>query len=63
LLHPGFALTTRDTAQLRTFPADFVATGRTTAADVLGEFAAKSEKARKVYDSAAAFRGKISAWS
>jgi len=56
-------LTTRDNAQLRTFPADLVAAARTTAGDVLGELAAKSDKARKVHDSYAAFREKVSAWS
>ena len=56
-------LTTRDNAQLRTFPADLVAAARTTASDVLGELAAKSDKARKVHDSYMAFRDKISAWS
>jgi TRAP-type mannitol/chloroaromatic compound transport system substrate-binding protein len=56
-------LTTRDNAQLRTFPADLVAAARTTASDVLGELAAKSDRARKVHDSYMAFRAKISAWS
>ena len=56
-------LTSRDNAQLRTFPADLVAAARTTASDVLGELAAKSDRARKVYDSYTAFRDKISAWS
>jgi TRAP-type mannitol/chloroaromatic compound transport system substrate-binding protein len=56
-------LTTRDNAQLRTFPADLVAAARTTASDVLGELAAKSAKARTVHDSYVAFRDKISAWS
>jgi TRAP-type mannitol/chloroaromatic compound transport system substrate-binding protein len=56
-------LTTRDNAQLRTFPSDLVAAARTTANDVLGELAAKSDKARKVHDSYMAFRDKISAWS
>jgi TRAP-type mannitol/chloroaromatic compound transport system substrate-binding protein len=56
-------LKTRDNVQLRTFPADLVAAARTTANDVLGELAAKSDKARKVHDSYTAFRDKISAWS
>jgi len=56
-------LTTRDNAQLRTFPSDLVATARITAKDVLGELAGKSDKARKVHDSYMAFRDKISAWS
>ncbi len=56
-------LTTRDNAQLRTFPADLVAAARTTASDVLGDLAGKSDKARKVYESYTAFRDKVSAWS
>ena len=56
-------LTTRDNAQLRTFPADLVAAARSTASDVLGELAGKGDKARKVHDSYTAFRDKISAWS
>jgi TRAP-type mannitol/chloroaromatic compound transport system substrate-binding protein len=56
-------LTTRDNAQLRTFPSDLVSAARATASDVLGELAGKSDKARKVHDSYAAFRDKISAWS
>jgi TRAP-type mannitol/chloroaromatic compound transport system substrate-binding protein len=56
-------LTTRDNAQLRTFPSDLVAAARSTASDVLGELAGKSDKARKVHDSYTAFRDKISAWS
>jgi TRAP-type mannitol/chloroaromatic compound transport system substrate-binding protein len=56
-------LTTRDNAQLRTFPADLVAAARATASDVLGELAAKSDHARKVHDSYTAFRGKVAAWS
>src|SRR5215472_8973439 len=35
-------LTTRDNAQLRTFPSDLIAAARATAKDVLGEVAAKS---------------------
>jgi TRAP-type mannitol/chloroaromatic compound transport system substrate-binding protein len=56
-------LTTRDNAQLRTFPADLVSAARATASEVLGELAGKSDKARKVHDSYMAFRDKISAWS
>ena len=56
-------LTTRDNAQLRTFPPDLIAAARTTAADVLGDLAGKSDKARKVYDSYTGFRDKVSAWS
>ena len=56
-------LTTRDNAQLRAFPADLIAAARTTASDVLGDLAGKSDKARKVYESYTAFRDKVAAWS
>ena len=56
-------LTTRDNAQLRTFPPDLIAAARTTASDVLSELAGKSAGAQKVHDSYVAFRGKVSAWS
>src|ERR1700746_3154544 len=51
-------LKTRDNEQPRTFPSDLIAAARTTAGDVLGELAAKSDKARKVHDSYMAFRDK-----
>ncbi len=57
------ALTTRNNAQLRTFPGDLVAAARAQASDVLGELAGKSAGARKVHDSYVAFRDRISAWS
>src|SRR5271156_6531139 len=44
-------LTSRDNAQLRTFPPDLVAAARTTARDVLSELAGKSAAAQKVHDS------------
>jgi TRAP-type mannitol/chloroaromatic compound transport system substrate-binding protein len=56
-------LTTRDNVQLRTFPSDFVATARSTAADVLAELATRSATARKVHDSYVGFRDRIAAWS
>jgi TRAP-type mannitol/chloroaromatic compound transport system substrate-binding protein len=56
-------LTTRENAQLRTFPSDLVAAARTTARDVLGDLAGKSAGARKVHDSYMAFRDKEQAWS
>ena len=56
-------LTTRDNAQLRTFPPDLVAAARTQAGDVLGELAGKSAGAKKIHDSYVAFRDRISAWS
>ena len=56
-------LTTRDNAQLRSFPADLIAAARAQAADVLSELAGKSAGARKVHDSYMPFRERISAWS
>jgi TRAP-type mannitol/chloroaromatic compound transport system substrate-binding protein len=56
-------LTTRDNAQLRTFPPDLVAAARAQASDVLAELAGRNDQTRKVHDSYAAFRGKVSAWS
>ena len=56
-------LTTRDNAQLRTFPPDLVAAARTQAGDVLGELAGKSAGAKKIHDSYVAFRDRIAAWS
>jgi TRAP-type mannitol/chloroaromatic compound transport system substrate-binding protein len=56
-------LTTREHAQLRSFPPDLVAAARTTAADVLAELAERSTNARKVHDSYVAFRAKVAAWS
>jgi TRAP-type mannitol/chloroaromatic compound transport system substrate-binding protein len=56
-------LTARDNAQLRSFPADFVAVARTTATGVLAEVAGKSRSAQKVHDSYMAFRDKVGAWS
>ena len=56
-------LTTRDNAQLRTFPTDLVAAARTTAAEALADVANKSPAARKVHESYMSFRGKVAAWS
>ena len=56
-------LTTREHAQLRSFPPDLVAAARATAADVLAELAERSANARKVHDSYVTFRGKVAAWS
>ncbi len=49
------ALTTKHNVQLREFPRDVVA-GASRANDVLAELAARSDSARKVHDSYAAFR-------
>lgn len=57
------ALTEKHNVQLRGFPAEVVAAARKVAADVLGEVAARSEAARKVHDSYAAFRERSAPWS
>jgi len=57
------ALTTRESAKLRTFPADLIAAARKQAADVLAELAARSANARKVHDSYVTFRARAAAWS
>ena len=49
--------------QLRSFPGEVVAGARKVSADVLGELAARSELARKVHDSYAAFRDRTAPWS
>jgi TRAP-type mannitol/chloroaromatic compound transport system substrate-binding protein len=57
------ALTERHGVALRTFPSEVVAAARRHAADVLADLAARSEVARKVHDSYAAFRDRTAAWS
>ena len=57
------ALTTRNNVQLRAFPTDLVAAARKQSADVLADLAARSERAKKVHDSYAAFRERTAAWS
>ena len=57
------ALTTRHNVQLREFSADVIAGARKQANDVLAEVAARSEMARKVHDSYAAFRERTAPWS
>ena len=57
------ALTSRNNVQLRTFPADLIAAARRQAADVLAELGRRSEAARKVHDSYAAFRERTAPWS
>jgi TRAP-type mannitol/chloroaromatic compound transport system substrate-binding protein len=57
------ALTARNNVQLRAFPADLVAAARRQSTDVLAELAARSERAKKVHDSYAAFRERTAAWS
>jgi TRAP-type mannitol/chloroaromatic compound transport system substrate-binding protein len=57
------ALTEKHNVQLRSFPPEVVAAARKVAADVLGELAARSDMARKVHDSYAAFRERTGPWS
>jgi len=57
------AMIERNNVQLRSFPADFVGAARKQASDVLAELAAKSEIARRVHDSYAAFRERTATWS
>jgi TRAP-type mannitol/chloroaromatic compound transport system substrate-binding protein len=49
--------------QLKSFPGEIVAAARKVAADVLGDLAGRSELARKVHDSYAAFRDRTAPWS
>jgi TRAP-type mannitol/chloroaromatic compound transport system substrate-binding protein len=49
--------------QLRSFPGKVVAAARKISADVLAELAGRSEMARKVHDSYAAFRDRTAPWS
>jgi TRAP-type mannitol/chloroaromatic compound transport system substrate-binding protein len=57
------ALTERHGVQLRVFPRDVVDAARKVAGEVLGEVAARSDMARKVHDSYAAFRERTGPWS
>jgi TRAP-type mannitol/chloroaromatic compound transport system substrate-binding protein len=57
------ALIERHNVQLKSFPRDVVAGARRQAMDVLAELAGRSDMARKVHDSYAAFRERTAAWS
>jgi TRAP-type mannitol/chloroaromatic compound transport system substrate-binding protein len=57
------ALTGRHGVQLKTFPVDVVTAARKVSGEVLAELAARSELARKVHDSYAAFRERTAPWS
>ena len=57
------ALIERHNVQLKEFPRDVVAGARRQATDVLAELAGRSDMARKVHDSYAAFRARTAAWS
>ena len=57
------ALIERHNVQLKEFPRDVVAAARRQATDVLAELAGRSDMARKVHDSYAAFRARTAAWS
>jgi len=56
-------LTEKHNVQLRGFPAQIVAAARKVATDVLADLAARSDMARKVHDSYAAFRDRTAPWS
>jgi TRAP-type mannitol/chloroaromatic compound transport system substrate-binding protein len=57
------ALIERHNVQLRSFPGEVVAAARKVSVDVLAELAARSDMARKVHDSYAAFRDRTAPWS
>src|SRR3954463_12821102 len=57
------ALIERHGVQLKTFPRDVVDAARKVSGDVLGELATRSDMARKVHDSYAAFRERTAPWS
>jgi len=57
------ALTSRHNVQLKTFPGDLIAAARKQAAEVLAELAARSDIAKRVHDSYAAFRERTGGWS
>ena len=57
------ALTEKHGVTLRAFPRDVVDAARKVAGEVLGDVAARSEMARKVHDSYAAFRERTAPWS
>jgi TRAP-type mannitol/chloroaromatic compound transport system substrate-binding protein len=57
------ALTSQHGVKLRAFPGDLIAAARKEARDVVAEFSARSEAARKVHDSYVAFRERVGSWS
>ncbi len=57
------ALIERDNVRLASFPADIVGAARRQAADILAELAARSDIARRINESYAAFRSRTAAWS
>ena len=57
------ALTQQHNVKLRSFSPDIVGAARRHAADVLGELGTRSDIARKIGDSYAAFRSRTAAWS
>ena len=57
------ALTERHGVQLREFPREVVAAARKVGSEVLADLAARSDMARKVHDSYAAFRDRTAPWS
>src|SRR5436305_2029511 len=57
------ALIERHGVQLKSFPADVVTAARRVSAEVLADLASRSDVARKVHDSYAAFRERTAPWS
>lgn len=57
------ALVERHNVRLKTFPADIVTAARGQAAGILAEVGRRSEMARKVHESYAAFQSRIAHWS
>ena len=57
------ALTEKHNVQLKSFPRDVVDAARKVSGEVLADLASRSEAARKVHDSYAAFRERTAPWS
>ncbi len=57
------ALTSQHHVQLKTFPADVIAAARRTAADVLGDLAKRSGRAKRIHDSYVSFGNRTADWS
>jgi TRAP-type mannitol/chloroaromatic compound transport system substrate-binding protein len=57
------ALTGQHRVQLKTFPGDMTAAARKIAGDVLGDLAARGDKAKRIHDSYLAFRDRTAVWS
>jgi TRAP-type mannitol/chloroaromatic compound transport system substrate-binding protein len=57
------ALIEKHSVQLKSFPRDVVDAARKVGSEVLADLASRSEVARKVHDSYAAFRDRTAPWS